>query len=207
MRGRRHLTPQEIMKQQNMIAREARMAERSTWTTMAVMFGWSMMQGLGFRGKRIIDVVNRVNELHEELEKHPELFQQYKDIVEQKTGSEYYHVDYSTDEITAKKGTYAYQYNAVQIPIQNKINRDCLNYMILYNYALVEKGYGAVRLERMNSAFESIREPFKSQKAVLEKYRRELYEIAGVWFEDPADPKGSKQFSGSLMTGKVVVEC
>lgn len=203
--GKRHLTPQEIMKQQNLIAREARMAERSTWTAMAVMFGWSMMHGLGFRAKRITDVVSRVNELHDLIEDNPDLFKKYKDIVEQKTGSQYYHVDYSTDEIAWKKGTYAYQYNAVQIPIQNKINRDCLNYMILYNYVLIEKyGYGSVRLERMNSAFESIREPFKDQKSVLGKYRAELYEIAGVWFGDPEDPKGSTKFSGSLMTGKVV---
>lgn len=204
MKGRRHLTPQEIKQQMNLIARESRMAERSTWTAMSIMFGYSMMKGAGFKGKRINDVIQKVNELYEECEKDPERIKAIQDKVEEKTGSKYEGVEYTDDEIQFKKGTYAWQYNAIQIPIQNRINAECLKYMLLFNFALIEMhGFGFERLERVNNVFETIRSKYVTEKQMLIQIRRELYEDAGILMQNPEDTLDTK-YEGSLMLGKVV---
>ncbi len=180
------------------------MAERSTWTAMSIMFGYSMMKGAGFKGKRINDVIQKVNELYEECENDPERMTSIKEIVEKKTGSQYENAEYTDDEIQFKKGTYAWQYNAMQIPVQNRINMECFKYMLLFNYALIEMhGFGFERLERVNNVFETIRSKYVTEKQMLIQIRRELYEDAGILMQNPEDTLDTR-YEGSLMLGKVV---
>lgn len=65
MKKRRHLTPKQICAQCNAIAREKRMADRSPWSAMSIVCPYVIMKCEGFKGQRILRIINRIKEMEE----------------------------------------------------------------------------------------------------------------------------------------------
>lgn len=197
--GKRHLTPKEIMAQCKAIAREKRMASRTPWTAMGIMCAYVIMQKEGFKGQRILKITKRVDELEEQW-CNGEL--DMKDVSQRlydKAEWTIEHTKYTEADIKAKKGSYKYWLDSVQIEPQNTINEQATRYMLFFFTALMDEyGFGKERLTRVEEYLNSLLLDYQQDKTTVNEWKRALYEDAGVLFEMPIDPL--TQTAGSLMT-------
>lgn len=194
-----HYTPQEIIAQCNAIAREKRMAVRSPWTAMAIVCGYSMLKSEGFKAKRIAAVLTKVND-YEDLWRNGELTVEQANeklfkIAEWKIEYE----EYKESDITAKKNSFQYYIDKIQIEPQNTINETSVRYLIFFFLALNEMhGYGKERLTRIKDLVNKTFTEYQDNRYALHKWKAELLD-AGIYFENPIDPL--TQEKGSLTCG------
>ena len=132
MKKRRHLTPKQICAQCNAIARERRMAERTPWTAMGIMCAYVLMKKEGFKGQRILRITNRVSELEEKYDAGTVDLKQISDRLFEKADWTIVHETYTEADIKAKKGSYQYWLDKVQIEPQNAINEQATRYMLFF---------------------------------------------------------------------------
>lgn len=199
MGKKRHYTPQQIIAQCNAIAREKRMAVRSPWTAMAIVCGYSMLKSEGFKAKRIAAVCTKVNE-YEDLWREGLLTveQVQADLMEKAEWSVEYK-EYTEADITAKKGSFQYWLDSIQIEPQNTINETATRYMLFFFLALNEMhGYGKDRLTRVKDLMNQTIEEYQKNKEALQRWKIDLLD-AGIYFENPIDPL--TQEKGSMMCG------
>lgn len=199
MGRKRHYTPQQIIAQCNAIAREKRMAVRSPWTAMAIVCGYSMLKSEGFKAKRIAAVCTKVNE-YEDLWREGLLTveQVQSDLMEKAEWSVEYK-EYTEADITAKKGSFKYWIDSIQIEPQNTINETATRYMLFFFRALNEMhGYGKDRLTRVKDVMNQSVEEYQKNKEALQRWKIDLLN-AGIYFENPIDPL--TQEKGSMMCG------
>lgn len=198
--GKRHLTPKEIMAQCKAIARESRMADRTPWTAMGIMCAYVIMKKEGFKGQRILKLTNRVNELEEQWscgkidlkEISKKLMQKAEWTIEYKA--------YTEADINAKKGSYKYWLDSVQIAPQNTINEQATRYMLFFFTALMDEyQFGKERLTRVQEYMNELLIAYQQDKTTVHSWKKALFEEAGVVMEMPVDPL--TQTAGSLMTG------
>lgn len=198
--GKRHLTPKEICAQCKAIARESRMAERTPWTAMGIMCSYVIMKCEGFKGQRILRIANKVNDMEclwsdgkidlKEVSKR--LYDKADWTIEHKT--------YSEADITAKKGSYRYWLDSVQITPQNTINEQATRYMLFFFTALMDEyGFGKERLTRVEEYLNKLLLDYQTDKTTVKGWSKALIQDAGVVMEMPIDPL--TQTRGSLMTG------
>lgn len=198
--GKRHLTPQEIIKQCNKIAREKRMAGRTPWTAMSIMCSYVIMKKEGFKGLRISKVTGRVNEMESLFDKGEISLQNISEKLYDKAEWTIEHKKYTENDIVAKKGTYQYWLDSVQIDPQNIINEQATRYMLFFYTALMDEyGFGKERLTRVKDYMLELLSEYQQNRCCVEDWSRELYENAGVVVEMPIDPL--TQTKGSVMTG------
>lgn len=106
---KRHLTPKEIIAQCKVVARESRMADRTPWTVVGILVSYAVMEGEGFRGKRILRILNRISEMEELWENGKPDFEEIKQKVYAKVGDGLLeHNTYTEADIIHKKGSYDY---------------------------------------------------------------------------------------------------
>lgn len=194
-----HYTPQQIIAQCNAIAREKRMAVRSPWTAMAIVCGYSMLKSEGFKAKRIAAVCTKVNE-YEDLWREGLLTVEkvQADLMEKAEWSVEYK-EYTEADITAKKGSFQYWLDSIQIEPQNIINETATRYMLFFFWALNEMhGYGKDRLTRVKNLMNQTIEEYQKNKEALQRWKIDLLD-AGIYFENPIDPL--TQEKGSMMCG------
>lgn len=199
MAKRRHLTPREICAQCNAIARESRMADRTPWSAMGIMCSYVIMKKEGFKGQRIAKITNKVNEMEE-------LWSQGKISLEEVSKKLYDKAEwtieyqkYTEADITAKKGTYQYWLDSIQIGPQNAINEQSTRYMLFFFTALMEEySFGKERLTRVEEYLNTLLRDYQQDKTTVREWKKALYEDAGVVVEMPVDPLTQTQ--GSLMT-------
>lgn len=200
MKKRRHLTPKQICAQCNAIARERRMAERTPWTAMGIMCAYVLMKKEGFKGKRILRITNRVNELEAEYDAGKVDLKQISERLFEKADWTIVHETYTEADIKARKGSYQYWLDKVQIEPQNAINEQATRYMLFFFTALMDEyGYGKDRLTRVQDYMNELLELYKYDKTTVREWRVALLDEAGVDFEMPIDPL--TQTKGSIMTG------
>lgn len=109
------------------------------------------------------------------------------------------HKAYTEADITAKKGTYQYWLDSVQIAPQNAINEQATRYMLFFFTALMDEyGFGKERLTRVEEYLNSLLLDYQQDKTFVRAWKIALMEEAGVFFEMPIDPL--TQTAGSLMT-------
>lgn len=106
--GKRHLTPQEIIRQCNMVARESRMADRTPWTAMGIMCAYVIMRKEGFKGQRILRITNRINEMEEQWSNGKVDMKEISQRLMDKADWTIEHQKYTEADIRAKKGSYQY---------------------------------------------------------------------------------------------------
>lgn len=200
MKKRRHLTPKQICAQCNAIARERRMAERTPWTAMGIMCAYVLMKKEGFKGQRILRITNRVNELEEKYDAGTVDLKQISDRLFEKADWTIVHETYTEADIKARKGSYQYWLDKVQIEPQNAINEQATRYMLFFFTALMDEyRYGKERLIRVQNHINELLELYKYDKTTVREWRVSLLNEAGVVFEMPIDPLTQTQ--GSIMTG------
>ena len=197
---KKHLEPKEIAVQLNAIAREKRMAERTPWTAMGIMCSYVIMKCEGFKGQRISKIANRVNEMEaqwsngeidlSEVSKH--LYEKADWTIENKA--------YTEADIRAKKGSYKYWVDSIQIAPQNTINEQATRYMLFFFTALMEEyGYGKDRLTRVQEYLNKLLLDYQQDKTTVRGWKEAIFKEAGVIVEMPVDPL--TQTKGSVMTG------
>lgn len=59
--ARPHYSKQQLLQLCNQVARERRMADRSPWTAMNIIFGYTLLKCKDFKGKRIYSVSQAVD--------------------------------------------------------------------------------------------------------------------------------------------------
>ena len=196
---RRHLTPQEIMAQCNAIAREKRMADRTPWTAMGIMCSYVIMKVEGFKGKRIVRITDRINEMEERWSNGKVDLKEISNTLYEKADWTIEHKAYTEADITAKKGTYQYWLDSKQIDPQNTINEQATRYMLFFFTALMEEyGFGKERLTRVEEYMNNLLIDYQQDKTTVRGWSKALLEEAGIVMEMPIDPL--TQTRGSLMT-------
>lgn len=197
--GKRHLTPQEIMAQCKVIAREKRMADRTPWSAMAIMCSYVIMKVEDFKGQRISRIANKVNEMESQWNEGKIDLKEVSKRLYDKADWTIEHKAYTEADITAKKGSYQYWLDSVQIAPQNTINEQATRYMLFFFTALMDEyGFGKERLTRVEEYLNSLLLDYQQDKTTVRGWKKALYDEAGVLIEMPIDPL--TQTAGSLMT-------
>lgn len=197
--GKRHLTPKEIIAQCKAVAREARMADRTPWTAMGIMCSYVIMKVEGFKGQRISRIANKINEMEEQWSNGKIDLKEVSKRLYDKADWTIEHKAYSEADITAKKGTYRYWLDSVQIAPQNTINEQATRYMLFYFTVLMDEfGFGKERLTRVEEYMNNLLDAYQHDKTTVQSWSKELLEDAGIVMEMPVDPL--TQTKGSLMT-------
>ncbi len=196
--GRRHLTPKEIAEQCKQVAREKRMCDRTPWTAMAIMCGYTVMKSEGFKGIRINRLTNYVNAMEEKWSAGKVDLEELRDKLMEKADWSIEYKQYTTEDITAKKGSYAYWIVERQLDPQNTINELSARYLLFFYHGLMELyGYGKDRLTRVERMMGKFLRGYGEDNNVVHKWHKELLEDAGIVMEMPIDPL--TQTSGSIM--------
>lgn len=199
--ARPHYNRQQLLQMCNQVARERRMADRSPWTAMNIIFGYTLLKCKDFKGKRIYSVSQAVDAYENKYEAGEiDLNLMSKKLVDDYAGFSVEYVPYTEKDIVFKKGTFHHWLDSRQLEPQNRINEFACRYMIFFFTVLAEK-YG-YREKRLNAVYEELQkhmELYKNDKVSIRQWQKELYDDAGIWFELPKDPL--TQTTGSIMTG------
>lgn len=200
MKKKRHLTPYEIKEQCKAIAREKRMADRSPWSAMSIICPYVVLKSEGFKGKRISKLINKITEYEEEWMQGNVNLDDLREKLNLKAEWTLSFNQWTEDDITARKGSYRYWLDKVQLDPQNRINQNAERYMLFFFISLIEEfGYGKERLTRVEEYMNQLLLDYQQDKTTVREWRMALYEEAKVDIEMPVDPL--TQTSGSIMTG------
>lgn len=199
-KGKRHLTPDEIKEQLKHIAREKRMCDRTPWSAMSIMCSYVIMRKEGFKGQRIAKITSKVNEYEEMFDNGRLTVEEVSKQLMDKADWTIEYTNYTADEITAKKGTYQYFVDAVQIDPMNAINTQATRYILFFFKALMEEyGFGKERLTRVQNYINELLELHRTDRETVHDWKKELFDEAGIVIEMPIDPL--YQTKGSILTG------
>ena len=197
--GKRHLTPKEIIAQCKAVARESRMADRTPWTAMGIMCAYVIMRCEGFKGQRISRIANKINEMDEQWGNGQINMQEISQRLYDKADWTITHKAYTEEDIRAKKGTYRYWLDSVQIAPQNTINEQATRYMLFFFTVLMDEfGFGKERLTRVEEYMNGLLLDYQKDKTTVNGWSKALLNEAGIVMEMPIDPL--TQTRGSLMT-------
>ncbi len=200
MAKRRHLTPQEIMAQCKQVARETRMADRSPWTAMGIICGYTLLKSEGFKAQRIVRITDAVAKYEERWKNDEITVEDMSKRLMDKADWSIEFKEYTEADITAKKGSYRYWIDQKQLDPQNRINQQATRYMLfMFNALMDEYGYGKERLTRVEEFILQMLSEYQQDKATVSGWSKAILEETGVVFEMPVDPL--TQTSGSMMTG------
>lgn len=198
--GKRHLTPREIMAQCKEIAREKRMCDRSPWSAMGIICGYIIMTKEGFKGKRILNITKKIDELEEKYINGELKLDEISKRLMDKASWSIECKEYTESDITAKKGTYQYWIDKKQIEPQNTINMQATRYMLFFfNVLMDEYGFGKDRLTRVQESINNLLLDYQKNKTTIREWQQALLDEAGIVYEMPIDPM--TQTRGSVMTG------
>ena len=200
MAKRRHLTPKEIIAQCKAIARESRMADRTPWTAMGIMCAYVIMKVEGFKGQRILKIANKINEMEEQWSNGKIDLKDVSKKLYDKAEWTIEYKEYTEEDIKAKKGSYQYWLDSVQIGPQNTINEQATRYMLFFFNALIDEyGFGKERLTRVEEYMNKLLLDYQTDKTTVHSWKKALFDEAGVVMEMPVDPLTQRE--GSIMTG------
>lgn len=198
---RPHYTRQQLIAMCNQVARERRMAERSPWTAMNIIFGYTLLKSKEFKGKRIYKISQAIDDYENKYEAGEIDLDAMSDKLVKEYGGppiEYNH--YTEEDILFPKGTFHYWLDSKQIDPQNTINEYSRRYLIFFYTVLAEMyGYREKRIMFIHDETMKNLEAYQDDKVTIRQWQKELYDDAGIWFELPKDPL--TQTTGSIMTG------
>lgn len=200
MKKRRHLTPEEIKAQCNQIAREKRMADRSPWSAMSIICPYVVMKSEGFKGQRISKLIGKITDYEEKWSNGAVDLEEFRERLKLKAEWTLEFNQWTEEDITARKGSYRYWLDKVQLEPQNRINQNAERYMLFFFITLMEEfGYGKDRLTRVEEYMNTLLLDYQQNKTSINEWKTALFEEAGIVIEMPVDPLTQK--SGSIMTG------
>lgn len=198
--GRRHLTPAEIKAQCNQIAREKRMVDRSPWSAMSIICPYVVMKSEGFKGQRISKLIGKITEYEEKYSNGEVDLKEFRERLKLKAEWTLEFNQWTEADITARKGSYHYWLDKIQLDPQNRINQNAERYMLFFFISLMEEfGYGKDRLTRVEEYMNTLLLDYQQNKTSISEWKTALFEEAGIVIEMPVDPLTQK--SGSIMTG------
>ena len=198
--GRRHLTPAEIKAQCNQIAREKRMADRSPWSAMSIICPYVVMKSEGFKGQRISKLIGKITDYEEKWANGEIDLEEFRERLKLKAEWTLEFNQWTEADITARKGSYNYWLDKIQLEPQNRINQNAERYMLFFFISLMEEfGYGKDRLTRVEEYMNTLLLDYQQNKTSISDWKTALFEEAGIAIEMPVDPLTQK--SGSIMTG------
>lgn len=200
MKKRRHLTPEEIKAQCNQIAREKRMADRSPWSAMSIICPYVVMKSEGFKGQRISKLIGKITDYEEKWANGEIDLEEFRERLKLKAEWTLEFNQWTEADITARKGSYNYWLDKIQLEPQNRINQNAERYMLFFFISLMEEfGYGKDRLTRVEEYMNTLLLDYQQNKTSINEWKTALFEEAGIVIEMPVDPLTQK--SGSIMTG------
>ena len=198
--GRRHLTPAEIKAQCNQIAREKRMADRSPWSAMSIICPYVVMKSEGFKGQRISKLIGKITDYEEKWANGEIDLEEFRERLKLKAEWTLEFNQWTEADITARKGSYNYWLDKIQLEPQNRINQNAERYMLFFFITLMgEFGYGKDRLTRVEEYMNTLLLDYQQNKTSISEWKTALFEEARIVIEMPVDPLTQK--SGSIMTG------
>ena len=166
---------------------------------MGIMCSYVVMKVEGFKGQRIMRLTNKINELEELWDNGKIDMKEISNRLYEKADWTIEFRPYTEADIRAKKGSYRYWLDSVQINPQNTINEQATRYMLFFYSALMDEyGFGKERLRRVGDYMNQLLLDYQQDKTTVHSWKQALFEEAGVVMEMPIDPLTQTQ--GSTMT-------
>ena len=179
--GRRHLTPAEIKAQCNQIAREKRMADRSPWSAMSIICPYVVMKSEGFKGQRISKLIGKITDYEEKWSNGEVDLEEFRERLKLKAEWTLEFNQWTEADITARKGSYNYWLDKIQLEPQNRINQNAERYMLFFFISLMEEfGYGKDRLTRVEEYMNTLLLDYQQNKTSISEWKTALFEEAGI---------------------------
>jgi len=158
-----------------------------------------IMRVEGFKGKRIANVTSKINEMEELWSNGNIDLKNIQQKLQDKADWSITGIVYKEEDIKSRKGSFMYWLDCRQIDAQNIMNEQAARYLLFFYSTLMEEyGFGKERLTRVQEYMDSILPEYQVDKRVISKWRKALYDEAGIEMELPVDPL--TQTSGSFMT-------
>lgn len=185
---RRQLTKDEILRACKDVAMKNRIAERSAWTAMGIMCGYSIMKSEGFKQKRLADIAQKVSILNDKYLNYEIELEDLAKTLMDKAEWTIEVVEYTDNDIISKKKSFDYFYDKRSQEACNKVNNMCMAYLLFFfNVLITDYEFGKVRLTRVKDYLNDIKDAYEADKEQLHVWKKELLE-AGVMYEGPKDP-------------------
>ncbi|MCR5755536.1 MAG: hypothetical protein K6G30_12095 [Acetatifactor sp.] len=176
------------------------MCNRTPWTAMGIICGYTLLKSEGFKAQRIVRVTNCVGEMEKRFDQGKITVEEVSKRLMDKADWTVEYVEYTEADIRAKKGSYQYWLDQKQLAPQNAINKQSTRYMLFMFAALMDEfGYGKDRLTRVQEFMNNLLLDYQQDKVTVMEWHKALLEETGVVFEPPIDPL--TQTAGSMMTG------
>lgn len=201
--GKKRRTKAEILSACNQLARETRMAERTTNTSMQIICSYALWKSKNFGAKRLHDVILLVDEYENKyMEGKIDLKEMSNKLKDEYWGKSVEYIPYTEKDITVKKNSFDYLIDSKEIVLMNRINDFASRYMIFFFTALAEKhGYREGRIESVYKEMMKHLELYQYDKTTVAEWRKELMDYVGIVFENPLDPTDGTR--GSFLMGVV----
>ena len=185
----RHLTREEIIKNCAKVAREKRIANRSAWTAMGNMCGYSMLKSEKFSGQKIAKICSKIDVLEEEYSNNKIDLKKVSDDLMKKADWTIEYIPYEEKDAYGKKGSFEKYFNRESNNACNIVNEYCSRYLLFFFKVLIDDyGFGKIRLTRVKDYLNMIREAYANDNSELKKWKNELLDEAGLVYENPIDP-------------------
>lgn len=185
---KRQLTKDEILRACKDVAMKNRIAERSAWTAMGIMCGYSIMKSEGFKQKRLADIAQKVSILNDKYLNYEIELEDLAKTLMDKADWTIEVVEYTDNDIISKKKSFDYFYDKRSQEACNKVNNMCMAYLLFFfNVLITDYEFGKVRLTRVKDYLNYIKDAYEADKEQLHVWKKELLE-AGVVYEGPKDP-------------------
>ena len=158
------------------------------------------MKSEGFKGQRISKLIGKITDYEEKWSNGEVDLEEFRERLKLKAEWTLEFNQWTEADITARKGSYRYWLDKVQLEPQNRINQNAERYMLFFFITLMEEfGYGKDRLTRVEEYMNTLLLDYQQNKTSISEWKTALFKEAGIVIEMPVDPLTQK--SGSIMTG------
>ena len=185
---KRHFTPAELCQMAKNTAKERQVAYRSPFTMMSVYCNHVLFFEEKMSTPKLAEYNKLTREYYNSLEENNEILNDLLKRIEEKANFPIGFNPFTEDNIPKdmKKGSYVYELQKKVVEHNNMVNEMSVKYLACNFCALMDMGWGKIRLNRLKDRLNEILAEHESDDGdACLKMREELIERAGLEIEMP----------------------
>lgn len=180
---RRHRSKEELIRQALEFKRRKDTCYTAPFTGMAIICNYTLWKTEGFTQNKLAKYNQIVDTYYQGINGGSTDVKDLADRLYEKAEFKIEFAEYTEDDIlVSKKDKYAYSLNRQNIEINNTINKSCCEYLNVCFNALMDMGYGNMRLNRVRAA---VTEQLNNSGGKVMDLHQELIDGVGIYIEKP----------------------